>query len=125
MGLFNAIMGNVSETDIQAIYKVYEPLLCEGEEIERAFAHIRDKWVFTNKRLIIQNTQGVTGKKKEFFSVPYHSVECFSVETAGTLDEDAELKIWVKGMNDPIEVNFGGGNIILEVQRLFAKHVLK
>lgn len=124
MGLFNAIMGNVSDTDIQIITKMYEPILCSGEVVERAFSHIRDKWVFTNKRLIIQDTQGLTGKKKEYFSIPYHSVECYSVETAGTFDEDAELKIWVKGLDSPVEVNFGRGSNILEIQRLLAEHVL-
>lgn len=124
MGLFNAIMGNVSDTDVQAIAKLYEPILCTGEVVERAFTHIRDKWVFTNKRLIIQDTQGLTGKKKEYFSVPYHSIECFSVETAGTIDEDAELKIWVKGLERPVEVNFGRGSNVLDIQRLLADHVL-
>ena len=57
MGLFNVLMGNVSDTDIESIRKQYEPLLCKGEEIERAFANIRYKWVFTNKSLIIQDTQ--------------------------------------------------------------------
>ena len=125
MGLFNTIMGNVSDKDIESISKLYESILCKDEVIERAFAHIRDKWVFTNKRLIVQNTQGVTGKKKEFFSLPYHSVECFSIETAGTFDEDAELKIWMKGIDEPMEINFGKGNDILEIQRLFASYVLE
>ena len=124
MGLFDAIMGNVSDTDIQSITKLYEPILCSGEVVERAFSHIRDKWVFTNKRLIIQDTQGLTGKKKEYFSIPYHSVECYSVETAGTFDEDAELKIWVKGLDHPVEVNFGRGSNVLDIQRLLAEHVL-
>lgn len=124
MGLFNAIMGNASETDIQAIHKTYDPILCEGEVIERAYAHIRDKWVFTNKRLIVQNTQGVTGKKKEFFSVPYRKVECFSIETAGTFDEDSELKLWIKGLDNPLEIDFGRGSNILEIQRLLASHIL-
>ena len=124
MGIFNALMGNVSEVDIAQIQKQYGEILCEGENLEYAFSHIRDKWVFTNKRLIIQNTQGLTGKKKEYLSVPYHSVEFFSVETAGTFDEDSELKIWVKGMDNPIEVEFSRGQNILEVERMLAKYVL-
>ena len=124
MGLFNAIMGNVSDSDIESIKKLYAPILCKDEIIERAFSHIRDKWVFTDKRLIIQNTQGVTGKKKEFFSVPYHSVECFSIETAGSFDDDAEIKLWVKGIDNPIEINLGHGIDITEVQRIFAEHIL-
>lgn len=125
MGLFNMIMGNASETDIREINKSYAPILCKDEVIERAFSHIRDKWIFTNKRLIIQNTQGVTGKKKEFLSIPYQSVACFSVETAGTFDEDAEMKLWVRGMNEPIEINFGPGTDMEELQKLIAEHILK
>ena len=94
MGLFNALLGNVSEMDANALKNEYQPLLCEGEKIEKAYKLIRDKWVFTNKRLIIQDTQGVTGKKKEYYSIPYRSIERFSVETAGTFDMDAEIKIW-------------------------------
>ena len=124
MGLFNTLMGNVSETDAKALAQKYEPILCDGEQIERAFTHIRDKWVFTNKRLILQNTQGVTGKKKDYFSIPYKSVNCFSVETAGTLDVDAEFKIWVKGQDRPFEVSFKDGKDILEIQKIFAQHVL-
>ena len=124
MGIFNAIMGNVSGVDIEQIQKQYAEILCEGEHIECAFSHIRDKWVFTNKRLILQDTQGLTGKKKEYLSIPYHSVEYFSIETAGSFDEDAELKIWVKGMGTPVEVEFSRGQNILEIERMLAKYVL-
>lgn len=64
MGIMNAIFGNVSEMDIAGLQKEFGALLCDGERIERAYKLIRDKWVFTNKRLIIQDIQGVTGKKK-------------------------------------------------------------
>ena len=124
MGLFNMIMGNVSDIDTSEIERLYAPQMCEGEVIERAFSHLRDKWVFTNKRLIIQNTQNITGKKKEFLSIPYHSVEYFSIETAGTLDDDAEMKIAVRGMEEPIEIHFGRGMDIVRLQKIFAEHVL-
>lgn len=118
------MMGNASDIDISKIQKEYSELLCPGEEIVSAFAHIRDKWVFTNKRLILQNTQGLTGKKKEYLSIPYHAVEYFSVETSGTFDEDSELKIWVKGMSEPVEVEFGRGQNILAIERMLASFVL-
>lgn len=119
------IMGNASDTDIQSLNKTYAPFLCKDEVIERAFSHIRDKWVFTSKRLIIQNTQGVTGKKKEFLSIPYQSVTCFSIETAGTLDEDSEMKLWIKGMEEPIEIKFGPNTDVVELQRIISEHILK
>lgn len=90
----------------------------------KAYRQIRDKWVFTNKRIILQNIQGVTGRKCEYMSVPYRSVERFSVETAGTFDMDGELKIWVHGRHDPIEQHFGRDADVLEIQSLLAKYVL-
>lgn len=124
MGIINTMFGNVSEMDAESLQKEYGALICEGERIERAYKLIRDKWVFTNKRLIIQNTQGITGKKREYHSIPYHSVEHFSIETAGTLDADAEMKIWVKGCSEPLEQNFGKNSNIIEIQRVLAQYVL-
>ncbi len=124
MGLFNALLGNVSEMDANALKNEYQLLLCEGEKIEKAYKLIRDKWVFTNKRLIIQDTQGVTGKKKEYYSIPYRSIERFSVETAGTFDMDAEIKIWVRGCDEPLEQQFGRESNVAEVQRVLAQYVL-
>ena len=106
MGIMNAIFGNVSEIDAEELKREYSGLLCEGEFIERAYKLLRDKWVFTNKRLIIQDTQGITGKKREYLSVPYRSIERFSIETAGTFDLDAEMKLWIKGSELPLEQNF-------------------
>lgn len=124
MRIMNTIFGNVSEMDAESLQKEYEALLCEGERIERAYKLIRDKWVFTNKRLIIQDIQGVTGKKKDYMSVPYRSVERFSIETAGTFDMDAEMKIWIRGCNVPLEQNFGRDSNITEIQRVLAQYVL-
>lgn len=124
MGILDTILGNASEMDAASLQKEYGPLLCEGEFIEKAFKLIRDKWVFTNKRLIIQDIQGITGKKKEYMSIPYRSIERFSVETAGTFDMDADMKLWIRGENLPLEQNFGKGSNIIEVQRVLATHIL-
>ena len=122
MGIMNTIFGNVSEMDIASLQKEFGALLCEGERIERAYKLIRDKWVFTNKRLIIQDVQGVTGKKREYLSVPYRSIERFSIETAGTFDMDAEMKIWIRGCEEPLEQNFGKDSNIIEIQRVLAQY---
>jgi hypothetical protein len=73
-------------------------LLVPGEQIQQAFKAMRDYVVFTDKRLIAVNVQGITGKKKDFTSLPYSRVQAFSVETAGTLDLDAELDLWFSGL---------------------------
>lgn len=124
MGILNTILGNASDINPEAIRKEYADLLCEGENIELAFSLLRDKWVFTDRRLIIQDTQGVTGKKREYHSIPYRSIEHFSVETSGTFDLDCEMKIWVRGLDEPLEQNFGKGVDIKLVQKILARHLL-
>ena len=117
-------MGNASEVKLKDIDKEYDTILCPGEQLESAYRVFRDKWVFTDKRLIIQNVQGVTGKKREYHSIPYQSITRFSVETAGTFDMDCEMKIWVKGSETPIEQEFGRGVDVKSIQQALALHVL-
>lgn len=74
------------------------PMLIEGEIIIQSFQSIRDGIVFTNKRIFAINVQGLTGKKKDFTSLPYSKIQTFSVETAGVLDLDSELELWFSGL---------------------------
>ena len=74
------------------------PLFVPNEAIIATFQGIRDGIVFTNKRIIAINVQGMTGKKKDFTSLPYSKIQAFSVETAGVLDLDSELELWFSGM---------------------------
>ena len=78
--------------DVQNIQ--VSPLLVSGEEIISTYSAIRDYVVFTNKRLIIVNVQGMTGKKKDYSSLPYSKIQAFSVETSGVFDLDSELELW-------------------------------
>ena len=70
-----------------------EGILIPGEQVELAYVLIRDLIVFTEKRLILVDKQGVTGKKTSYKSIPYHSISRFTVESSGHFDLDAELKI--------------------------------
>jgi hypothetical protein len=125
MGLFNAILGNASEVALENVSKEYEPILIEGEIIEKAYKLIKDMFVFTNKRLILAEKQ-LVGSKVEYQSIPYASIKKFSKESAGILDMDAELKIWLNHDNSPIIKQFGkGGNNINEVYRILSQHILK
>lgn len=125
MGLFSGLLGNASEVDIQEIERDFENIVCPGEQIERAYKLIRDLLVFSNKRLIVVDKQGVTGKKTEYHSIPYKSITHFSVETAGHFDLDAELKIWISGTQEPISKQFKKDKSINEVQKTLAAYVLK
>lgn len=125
MGLFNAILGNASEVNTENVTNEFEPILIEGEIIEKAFKLIRDMFVFTNKRLILVEKQ-LVGTKVEYMSIPYFNIKKFSKESAGILDLDAELKIWLNSESTPIIKQFGkSGNNINEVYKLLSLHILK
>jgi hypothetical protein len=125
MGLFNAILGNASEVNTENLSKEFEPLLIEGENIEKGYKVIKDMFVFTNKRLILVEKQ-LVGSKVDYLSIPYSSIKKFSKESAGILDMDAELKIWLAGEDAPISKQFGkGGNNINEVYQILSQHILK
>ena len=125
MGLFNAILGNASEVNQSEVSKEFEPLLIDGEIIIKAYKVIRDMFVFTNKRLILVEKQ-LVGTKADYLSIPYSSIKKFSKESAGILDLDAELKIWLNHENAPIVKTFGkGGNNINEVYKMLSQFILK
>lgn len=123
MGLFNGLMGNASEYSVSEAQKEYGHLLTANENIDKAYKLIRDMFIFTNRRLILIDVQGMTGKKIEYHSIPYSKITHFSIETAGHLDLDAELKIWVSGMAQPISKQFNKSLNIYEVQAQLAEYV--
>jgi hypothetical protein len=125
MGIFNAILGNASEVNIENVSKEFEPILIDGEIIEKAYKVIKDMFIFTNKRLILVEKQ-LVGTKVNYMSIPYSSIQKFSKESAGIMDMDAELKIWLKSEDTPISKQFGkGGNNINEVYKILSQHLLK
>ncbi|NRF37621.1 PH domain-containing protein [Pedobacter foliorum] len=125
MGLFSALMGNAGAVNQDDLRKSYGTLLTDREEIEMGFKLIRDTFIFTNKRLIIVDVQGLTGSKTEYVSIAYKAISRFSVETAGTFDLDAELKIWISSEPTPsIRKKFNKSVNVFEVQKVLAHHVL-
>lgn len=124
MGLLDGLMGNASEVDVERIEGEFARVLASGERIEKAYLLIRDLFVFTNKRLLLVDKQGLTGNKVEYHSLPYRSITHFSVETAGNFDLDAELKIWISGSPAPIQKQFNKKLDIYEVQSVLAGYVL-
>ena len=74
------------------------PILTEDEAIISTYKGIRDGVVFTTKRIIAINVQGITGKKKDFTSMPYSKIQVYSVETSGVFDLDSELELWFSGL---------------------------
>jgi hypothetical protein len=125
MGIFSAMLGNAGSVSQEDLLKKYGQLLIDNEEIQMGFKLIRDTFIFTNKRLILVDVQGLTGSKTEYKSIAYKSITRFSIETAGTFDLDAELKIWVSSELQPsIVKQFNKSVNVYDVQKVLAYHVL-
>lgn len=99
------------------------PLLVEGEIIIAAFKAIRDFVVFTSKRVIAVNVQGITGKKVDYTSLPYSKVQAYSVETSGLFDLDCELDLFYSGIGR-IRFELRGKVNVVELSRQIAAHIL-
>ena len=122
MGLFT---GNAGRKDSAAIQAEYARIFAQDEQVHAAYGVVRDVFIFTSIRLILIDKQGLSGKKVSYESVPYKSIERFSVETAGAFDLDAELKIWVRGRHDPIAKEFDKSANIYEVQAILASFAVR
>ena len=121
MGFLDALMGNASTANKEDVTEELSKVLVDGEEVDVAFRLVRDLIVFTDKRLLMVDKQGITGKKAEYHSIPYKSISHFSIETAGRFDMDAELKIWISGAQLPaIEKLFRKDDSIYDIQKLLA-----
>lgn len=126
MGLFDKLLGNAGTVTPEKLYSDYQAILIEGETIDIGFSLFRDIFIFTSKRLILIDKQGLTGRKIEYLSLPYSSISRFSIETAGNFDLDAELKIWISSEDKPsVSKKFNKSVNVYEVQRVLAQRTLK
>ena len=99
------------------------PLLIDGEKVVSCYKGIRDFVSFTTHRIISVNVQGITGKKKDFTSMPYSRIQTFSVETSGVLDLDSELELYFSGLGK-LKFEFTGRSDIVEIGRLIGEKIL-
>jgi len=123
MGFLQSMLGNASSVSVEDVTKEWGSLLAKEEKIAIAYKLVRDYFIFTQKRLILIDVQGITGKKIEVKSIPYRSIVAFSVETAGVLDLNAELNIWVASSPFAIKKTFNKDVNIYEVQAVLADAV--
>ena len=99
------------------------PMFVPGEEIIQSFRGIRDGVVFTTKRIFAINVQGISGKKKDFSSLPYSKIQAYSVETAGVIDLDSELELWFSGLGK-VKFEFIAQADVSEICRMISEKVL-
>jgi hypothetical protein len=109
----------VSEVPIPADV---EPMLVPGERAVAAYKTFRDSAVFTTKRLIVRDAQGITGKKVEMYSLPYSSVNMWSSENAGSLDINGEIELWTRAGH--IKIKVGKAVDVRALDRLITHAVL-
>ena len=119
----NGVFVKLGPSDPAPIAEELAPLLVEGERVHLAFKGMRDSVVLTNKRLIAINVQGLTGKKRDYSSLPYSKIQAWSIETAGRFDFDAELELWFSGLGK-VRLDFKGQVDIRTIGKLIGDHVL-
>ena len=116
---------NLKPIPVDSVRSEVNGLLIAGEEIGQAFHTVRDQLVFTNKRIIAIDVQGITGKRKSYASMPYSKIQFFSIQTAGLLEliPDSELFImFTNGFTAKFE--FKGNVDIGQIGRMISQYVL-
>lgn len=119
----NGSVFKLNPCDPNELHPQVAPFLIQGEQIIFGFRAVRDFVVFTNKRLIAANVQGITGSKTDFTSLPYGKIQAFSVETAGSLDRDTELDLWFSGLGK-VRLEFKRNVDIRQLSQMIANYVL-
>lgn len=125
MGLFSGLLGHASDVDLEKVAEELKPILADGEEIELGFQIIRDQMIFTDRRIILIDKQGMTGRKREYLSVPYKSITMFSVENSGSFDMDSEMKVWISGQGAPISKTLDRKSNVAGIQSALARGVCR
>lgn len=119
----NATFLKLKQVNNNSFANLIAPVFTADERIIGTYQSIRDGVVFTTKRIIAINVQGVTGKKKDITSLPYSKIQAFSVETAGVLDLDSELELWFSGLGK-VKFEFTSSCNVSDICRMISERVL-
>ena len=120
----NAKYLKMQRVDNNQFAKVIVPMLIQNEQIVSTYKTVRDGVIFTNKRIIAINVQGLTGSKKDFSSLPYNKISAYSVETTGTFDLDSELEMWFAGLGK-VTFEFKSNSNVSEICRIISTYALR
>jgi hypothetical protein len=121
MGVFNSFLSHPSEVSLKQISMEYGIILVDGEYVEKAYKVGKDKFILTNKRLML--IMQARSNKLEYLTIPYCSIHKFAKESKGMLDSDAELKIWLKGESLPIRKEFKSSEGVNEIYQILSKYI--
>ena len=124
MAVISKLLGNSVRVDPKKVEKKLKQILMADEKIELAFKIFRDMTIFTNFRVILIDKKGTTGMKTIYHAIPYKSIIHFSVTSSGVVDLDSELKIWIFGQTDPIEIGIKrSAKDFYDIQMVLATHM--
>ena len=121
----NKVLGNAVEADSSKYHQELTQILLSNEQVTKAYELIRDRIIFTNERLILINIQGLTGSKVSYTSYPYSSIKVYSMENAGTLDTDCEIKLFIQGLSLPISLSFKKGTDLKPIYKTLSEYILR
>lgn len=122
----NNSVWNLRPIEVSVVKDEVTGLLIDGEEIVLAFKTVRDQLIFTNKRIISVDIQGVTGARKSYSSMPYSKIQFFTIQTPGFVEiiPDSELILtFANGFTAKFE--FKGNVDIGKIGRMISEYVLK
>jgi Bacterial PH domain len=125
MSVLHKLFGNAVEADISAVQAEFSNILVQNEDVVGAYKLVRDSIIFTTERLLLVDVQGITGSKISYQSIPYSSVKVFTMETAGTLDFDCEIKLIIQGMGLPLSLKFKKGTDLNPIYKLLSTYTLR
>ncbi len=119
----NSSVFKLKPIDIDKARDDFSKFLIDGEAIFAVFKTIRDQVVFTNKRIIAANVQGITGSKVDYTSIPFSKIQTFSIETTGTLDLDCEIQIYISEVG-MVSFEISGSFDIVGFNQMISRYVL-
>lgn len=116
---------NLKPINVESVRSEVDGLLVSGEQIEFAFQTVRDQLVFTNKRIIAIDVQGITGKRKSFATMPYSKVQYFAIQTPGFLELFPDSELFIMFSNGfTAKFEFKGVTDIGKIGRMLSEYVL-
>lgn len=116
---------NLTPINLNSIHNEVAGLMVNGERPLMAFKTIRDQLVFTNKRIISIDVQGITGKRRSFTSLPYSKVQFFAIQTPGFMELVSDSELFLHFTNGfEVTFEFRGNVDIGQIGRIISEYVL-
>ena len=117
---------NLKPIEISEVRDEIGSFLIDGEEMLAAFKTIRDQVVFTNKRIISIDVQGITGKRKSFATLPYSTIQFFEVQTTGFIEIFPDNELFIQYANGfTAKFEFKGKVDICKIGKIISQYVLR